>query len=142
MSENKKPFKQFELRWKDRVGLPECPYMTRWVIVLMGYALRLHHWIASDDQRYKHDHGWWMLILVLWGGYTDVTDTGEDVLRAGSIRLRSATHRHTVRVNKGGCWSLLLTGPKLRKWGFYKPGSNKMIRPLRFFDRIGHHPCE
>lgn len=143
MSTNKKPFnKYFEVRWHDRVGLPQCPYLTRWVLLLFGYAIRLHHWLASDDQRNRHDHAWWMLIIILKGGYTDISEAGEDHLRFGSIRFRKATHRHTVRLDPGGCWSLLITGRVSRKHGFYKPGSNKMIRFLRYFDRVGHHPCD
>lgn len=133
-----RPFREFEIRWREAVGLPECPYLYRWTLTLFGRTLRLHHWVASDDQRYQHDHGWWMLVLVLRGGYTD-RSTSDDRLGPGSIRFRAATHTHTVVVDKGGCWSLLLTGRKTRNWGFYVRG--KMIRPLRYFSRFGHHPC-
>lgn len=134
------PFQQFELRWNEPVGLPECPYLRRWVLTLFGYSLRLHHWTASDDQRHLHDHPWWMLVLILRGGYTDISETQQDVLSAGSIRFRNATHRHTVKVSHG-CWSLLLTGRHSRNWGFYVPGRSALLRPLRYFSRYGHHPC-
>lgn len=134
-------FKTFEIRWKESVGLKECPYMTRWVLTLFGYSLRLHHWINSDDQRYYHDHPYWMLILILNGSYTDISPHKTDTLTRWSVRLRKATHKHKVKVDME-CWSLLITGKVSRKFGFYIPGRTKLMRPLRFFSRYGHNPCE
>lgn len=142
MSNNKIPFTRFQLRWNDAVGRPECPYLRRWTLTIFGYGLRVHRWLASDDPRYLHDHPWWMLILIIKGGYIDISPEGEDRLGRGSIRFRPAEHRHTVRVDKGGCWSLLVTGPKIRNWGFYVPGRETFLRPLRFFSRYGHHQCD
>lgn len=116
--------------------------MKRWVVLVFDYAIRLHHWVNSDDQRHFHDHPWWMLIIVLKGGYTDISRDGEDHLRAGSIRLRKAEHQHTVKIDEGGSWSLLITGPKVRNWGFWVPDRDKILRPLRYFSRYGHHQCD
>lgn len=134
-------FKKFQLRWAEWIGSADCLYMQRWVLVLFGYAIRLHHWVASDDPRHLHDHPWWMLIIVLKGGYTDISETKRDELKAGSVRFRPATHKHTVAVN-GSCWSLLFTGPKVRNWGFWVPGRNTLLRPRRYFKRFGHHQCD
>ena len=87
-----------------------------------------------------HDHPWWFLTLILWGGYVDVSLGGEDRVGAGSIRLRPSWWRHTVRVNKGGAWSLLLTGPERRQWGFWVNG--KFRKRNKYFFEHGHHPCE
>lgn len=141
MSKNKEPFKAFGLRWADAIGLDECPYVYRWVLTLFGYALRLHHWVASDDQRHMHDHAWWMLIIVLRGGYTDISEDGRDVLKAGSIRFRRASHKHTVLVDDGGCWSLLITGRPVHSWGFFVAGKKTRLRSIKYFARFGHHPC-
>lgn len=148
MSENKKRFENFEIRWKDRVGRPECPYLTRWIFTAFGYSIRLHHWTGSDDQRVidgqniLHDHPWWMLIFVLKGRYWDVTSDSQELVRPLSFYFRPAEHRHTVRLVGKECWTLLLTGKKIRNWGFYVPGREKLLRPLRFFSRYGHHQCE
>lgn len=137
-----KPFKRFQVRWGEWIGGDGCFYVQRWVVVVFGFAIRLHHWIASDDQRHFHDHPWWFITLVLKGGYIDISPDGQDRLTAGSIRYRPAEHRHTVLVDKGGCWSLLLTGPQVRHWGFYVPGRDRLLRPLRYFSRFGHHQCD
>jgi len=127
-----------QIRLKEPLGLPECPYLFRWYIILFDYSIRIHHWIASDDLRYKHDHPWWMLIFILKGGYID----NGDKLSVGSIRFRKASYKHSVKVNPGGCWSLLITGKSLNKWGFWVGDRQKRMRPLRYFSRYGHPPCE
>lgn len=143
-------FKLFEFRWAEKVD-PErgCFYLTRWVLTLFGYSIRLHHWINDDDQRYYHDHPWWMLIFILKGGYTDYSPLENNIpgqnfdhLHFGSFRFRKADHKHTVVVDKGGCWSLLLTGPVSRNFGFWIPGRDKPMRFLRYFSRYGHHQCD
>lgn len=62
-----------------------------------------------------------------------------DNVEAGDIRFRRSNHRHYVDAPKEGCWSLLICGPAIRKWGFWV--NNKFYRPLRFFSRHGHPPC-
>lgn len=136
----KRPVRKLGLTWGQRLGRPECPYMQRWVINFGVCSVRFHRWFYSDDPRHLHDHPWWYLTLVLRGGYVDVSPSGEDVLLPGSVRWRPAEHRHTVRVNPGGCWTLMLTGPEVRKWGFWVKGKFKKVR--RYFFDHGHHECE
>lgn len=126
--------------WNQPLGLLECPYMKRWVLNLYLFSIRLHHWYASDDSRYWHDHSWDFITIVLKGSYIDVSPKGEDKLTAGSIRYRPASHKHTVVVPPGGCWTLLLTGPEIAKWGFWVNGRFK--RSEKYFAKFGHHPCE
>ena len=138
-----RPFKKFfDIRIREQLGLPECPYVFRSSITLFGYSIRLHQWIGSDDQRAYHDHPFDFITFVLRGGYTDIHPEGVDKLSRGSMRLRKAEYRHKVKVNKGGCTTLLLTGRPRRKFGFYVKGREKLLRPLRYFSRYGHHPCE
>jgi hypothetical protein len=130
----------FQLRWNEPLGKPECPYAYRWVLNFGLFALRVHHFVRSDDKRHFHDHGWWFLTFVLKGSYVDVSPDGRDQLRAGSIRFRKATHKHYVEVPKGGVWTFLITGSNSRKWGFWI--GDKFKRPLKYFDKYGHPPCD
>lgn len=132
-------FKYFQVRFNEPLGMAECPYAYRWVINFGLFSIRLHHFLRSDDKRYFHDHAWWFITLVLKGSYTDVSPDGEDVLTAGSIRYRKAEHPHYVKVADGGCWTILITGPMSRKWGFWVNGRFK--RPLKYFHKFGHPPC-
>lgn len=126
--------------WGQQLGLPECPYLTRWVFQTRWFAIRLHHWHASDDQRHYHDHAWWFLIFMLKGRYIDRSPAGEDELRTGSVRFRPAAHRHTVEVDPGGAWTLLLSGPESRVWGFWV--GDRFRHRNKYFYEYGHHPCD
>lgn len=130
--------------WHEPLGRPECPFAYRWHAKLGAFSLRLHHWIGSDDPRYHHDHGWWFITFVLKGGYDDVTPSGEghkrESLRVPAIRFRPSTHIHTVESHEGGAWTLLLTGPHVREWGYHV--GKKFVRASRYFRRHGVHPCD
>jgi hypothetical protein len=133
--------------WRQQLGREECPYAERWVLDFGKFTLRLHHFFRSDDARAFHDHSWWFLTLVLKGGYTDVSPEGNDHLRPGSIRFRKAHHRHTVRTDPGGVWTLVVTGPKVRRWGFWVTrkdgsGTERLIKSNKYFATYGHHPCD
>ena len=174
--------KHVDVRWGERLGREECPYLRRWALLLGVCSLRVHHFLSSDDDRHFHDHPWWFVTLVLRGGYTDVspcpvceglgfdkeqrnklltqfdksgvlvnetitwcqtcdgTGDKEDHLGPGSIRYRPALHRHTVRTDPGGVWTLIITGPALRQWGFWVNG--RFRKANRYFFDHGHHPCD
>lgn len=129
-----------KVSWNEPIGLDECPYMRRWVFDFGAFAIRLHRWQASDDARAWHDHAWWFFTCVLWGSYTDVSWEGDDTLTAGSIRFRGAHHQHTVQILKPGTWTLLVTGPVKRRWGFWV--KDKLWKRDRYFANNGHHPCD
>lgn len=158
------------LTWKQQLGRPECPYMERWVLNLGLFSIRLHHWFSSDDKRAPHDHPWWFITLVLKGSYTDQEYVGDiivdpkrdetgrllgsaapiprwrdDVLHRGSIRFRSAYHRHIVDVKPPGCWTLMLTGRDWREWGFWTRRKDNDVMRFRkrtkYFAEHGHHQC-
>lgn len=127
------------VRWRERLGLDECPYLVRWRLEVPFGSVRVHHWFAPDDDRAFHDHPWWFLTIVVHGGYTDRSPDGEDHLHAGSVRFRPALHRHTVVPDPGGAWTVIVTGPSLRAWGFWLGG--KFYKANKWFLQFGHHPC-
>lgn len=124
---------------REALGLPECPYVIRWRLEVPFGSLRVHHWLAPDDDRAFHDHPWWFATIVIRGGYTDRNPDGHDHLHAGSARFRPALHRHTVVPDAGGAWTILLTGPPVRAWGFWKDG--RFRKANKWFAAYGHHPC-
>lgn len=134
------PYIGKHIRWGEKIGLDGCPYLKRWVVEFGHFSIRIHHFLASDDDRAFHDHPWWFLTLVLRGSYTDWNPAGFDVLRAGSIRYRPAYHRHTVLTE--GVWTLVVTGPRMRQWGFWDRMSGRFVKANKWFFTRGHHPCE
>ena len=127
------------LKLNEKLGLPECPYLIRWRLELPFGSIRVHHWLSSDDDRAFHDHPWWFWTIVLKGSYTDKSPDGTDHLRFLSHRYRPALHRHTV-IPDPEAWTLLVTGPPVRSWGFWLNG--KFRKANKWFLTFGHHPCE
>lgn len=93
----------------------------------------VHKIIRSDDDRALHDHPWLNVSVILAGGYTEVVPWSQaqgpldDHLarvhrvrrRPGSVVVRRSGHRHRLEVGERPCWTLFITGPKVREWGFY-----------------------
>jgi hypothetical protein len=139
--------------WGQELGDPECPYLKRWVLNAGIFAIRLHHWMGSDDPRTLHDHAWGFWTFVLKGGYTDISepfpadpsDPDRQAHRVHqhlgrfSLKYRPAHHKHTVQTDPGGAWTLLLNGRHIRTWGFYPDG--KFMKVREYFRKFGHHPC-
>ena len=71
-SSNTQRFKWFQVRWAERLGIVEAPYLIRWTFIFFGYSIRIHHWIKSDDNRFFHDHSADLLSIVLKGKYYNV----------------------------------------------------------------------
>ena len=72
-SSDTRPFgKWFQIRWAEKLGNQECPYLIRWTFILFGRSIRIHHWLRSDDRRYFHDHSADLLSIVLKGFYCNV----------------------------------------------------------------------
>ena len=126
-----------KFKFREKLGRPENPYLTRWVFDFWLFSVRLHKWTDSDDTRNPHCHEWDFITLVLWGSYIDVSESGYDYLKAGSIRFRHAEHRHYVVLNSKTCWSLLITGRTRRVWGFWVKG--KFRKRNKYFHEWGHH---
>lgn len=89
--------------------------------------LYLHQFRRSDDDRALHDHPWlFNASLIVRGAYTEHTiDAGgvhrRVVLSAGDWRFRWGAAPHRVELHDGPCWTLFLTSPVVREWGFHCP---------------------
>lgn len=110
------------------IGGTDNPYILRWWVIPRNrfFNVYLHKIMRSDDERALHDHPWWNLSIVLRGGYEEIMPRATKWRGPGSVVLRRATaaHRLVIPIRNGGirfCWSLFITGPKIRDWGFHCP---------------------
>lgn len=105
------------------IGNPAEPYLLRWWLVPRNRWLNvyLHHFQRSDDPRAMHDHPWVNLSLVLRGEYLERMPGRDVVRRAGEMVGRRATAAHRIELTSAPAWSLFLTGPITRRWGFHCP---------------------
>ena len=135
------PGTKFAFKWRENLGLTECAYVIRWRFETPWWSVRVHHWLGPDDDRAFHDHPWNFTTFVIKGGYVDRYPGGAEMITAPAIRRRAATHRHTVIPYPEGAWTVVVTGPRLRSWGFWDKGV-KFVKANKWFASRGHHPCD
>lgn len=106
------------------IGPHEAPYLRRWWVIPRNrfFNIYLHQILKSDDDRALHDHPWINCSVLLHGSYMEVTPKGCFVRSAPAVVFRRAiaSHRLVVRDNKP-VWTLFITGPVIRDWGFHCP---------------------
>lgn len=107
-------------------------YMERyWLIPYNRFfvAARIHHILASDDDRAFHDHPWAYVTIILRGGYYEITPTWDKSgvytgakrvwYGTGSVLFRRAASWHRLEVLQGEkTVTLFITFKKTRAWGF------------------------
>lgn len=126
------------------IGGEADPYLRRWWLIPRNRFLNicLHQILRSDDDRALHDHPFSNVSILLRGSYIEHTIAAggverQRVLSAPALRVRpfgSFAHRlelpehFAVEVGSRSaravgepveCWSLFITGPRYRQWGFH-----------------------
>lgn len=106
-------------------------YLKRWILFRCPLFQVMVHKFHRGDERVPHDHPWPFVSLVLWGKYYERLGEHCDyewlTRRAGTLAFRRATDRHYVDLPAGRhCWTLVITGRRQRKWGFW-PSDNHFI---------------
>lgn len=124
-------------------------YMERWWLVkpdgvkpeweqmrggrFKDWGVRVHRILRSDLDRELHDHPWPNVSIVLRGGYAEIlpTDPGQAAKwdnahfiskwrSPGSVVRRKSGDRHRIYIPEGQeAWTIFITGPWERDWGFY-----------------------
>ncbi|WP_236643654.1 hypothetical protein [Flavisphingopyxis soli] len=103
-------------------------YLRRWWVIPRNRLFNIYHHdvLHSDEDRALHDHPWWNVSIVLAGGYF------EHVIEAGGInrkvwrgpgsivfRRAKAAHRLELPFEGARAFTLFITGPRIRQWGFH-----------------------
>jgi hypothetical protein len=115
------------------IGGADDPYLLRWYLIQQNrlFNIYLHEVRRSDDDRALHDHPWPNVSFLLRGAYVEhrIRAGGIEARRtftAGALKFRLpwAAHRVELLEDARGarwCWSLFITGPWCRSWGFHCP---------------------
>ncbi|MDF3821966.1 hypothetical protein P3G55_18825 [Leptospira sp. 96542] len=107
------------------IGGRDNPYLLRWWVIPRNpiFNVYLHCFKRSDDDRALHDHPW--LFNASWllsGGYLEHLFSGVFLRREGAFKFRWGGAPHRVELMSGQpVWTLFITGPRVRRWGFYCP---------------------
>ncbi len=128
MLEPSLPFFEKVVTWRgrrfgithDMVMENDQPYLERWIL-WFGFTVRLHCFLKGDDDRAYHDHPWWFVTFPLRDYLEATPDSAERRVRRWRPHFRRAKHRHIVRLaDARPVWTLILTGPKCKEWGFWE----------------------
>lgn len=111
------------------IGRTDEPYLLRWYVIPKNtrFNIYFHHFLRSDDDRALHDHPWWSISILLEGDYTEHMPTQVCFREEGHMGWRPATASHRIALETDlfgtelPVWTLFLTGPKVRDWGFHCP---------------------
>lgn len=110
------------------IGPPNAPYLRRWWVIPRNrfFNIYLHNILRSDDDRALHDHPWYNCSILLRGSYDEVTPAGTTrriAWRLSGIVFRCATAAHRLVIPENGrqVWTIFITGPVIRVWGFHCP---------------------
>jgi hypothetical protein len=122
------------------IGGPVAPYLRRhWLIPRNPlFNIYVHEFLRSDDDRALHDHPWlFNCSILLEGQYLEWVPTAGAKpsyqcpvffpRRQGDVKFRWGRAAHRIQLFKAPphgekpCWTVFITGPRVRKWGFYCP---------------------
>jgi len=97
-------------------------YLHRWYIIQRNkyFNVYLHKFVGNDDSRGYHDHPWYSVSLLLKGRL--IEHRRQNIARSIPWLIpvfRSAKFAHRLQIYKGPVWTLFITGPNYRTWGFY-----------------------
>ena len=127
-----------------KIGSPRNPdYLDRWYIIPRNkwFNVYLHRFRDSDDDRALHDHPWWSISFMLKGKLSEVVETRRFHVGIPSYMIsgryvrkihrywpyfRPADHMHRMILpdDTKESWTLFITGPRTRMWGFRWPGQD------------------
>ena len=110
------------------IGGKENPYLLRWWIIPRNrfFTIYLHQVLRDDDDRALHDHPYVSCSIILKGGYIEHMPYDIHTRKQGQIIFRRAKRAHRIQLLRTGgsvlpAWSLFITGPRIREWGFHCP---------------------
>ena len=102
-------------------------YLRRWWLIPRNkyFNIYLHCFEGSDDDRALHDHPWWSLSFKLWGSLREhlVGCKQRDIISLLPY-VRTPKTLHRMELRSKNAWTLFITGPRLRDWGFKTEGSS------------------
>lgn len=98
-------------------------YLRRWWLIPRNrWANAYLHRFDDSDGPDPHDHPWWNVSIILRGRYREHYHDGTyRDRRAGCIVVRHPNVLHRLQVINGPVWTLFITGPRRRVWGFMTP---------------------
>ena len=98
-------------------------YLYRWHVIPRNrfFNVYIHKFVGSDDPRTLHDHPWYSVSLLLKGEFVEHSFKGVRHIPRFIPVFRTAKFAHRLELVQGPAWTLFVTGPRIRQWGFFCP---------------------
>lgn len=114
-------------------------YMDRWWVIPRNrfFNIYLHKIMRDDDDRALHDHPWWSCSFLLKGELKEIHFNGVRLVPRFLPVVRAAKFAHRLEVVKGPVWTIFITGPVTRGWGFHCPQGWKYWKDYTTPDGVG-----
>ena len=97
------------------------PYLIRYTLIeCRWFSIKVHHILRSDEDRCEHDHPWPFVSLILTGGYWEWVNGERTWCKPGRLLRRPVHWRHRLEL-PSPVWTIVVTGRKMRAWGFWTP---------------------
>lgn len=104
------------------IGDDPEPYLLRWFLIPHNPIVNIYwHRFCRSDPSVPHDHPWHFASLVVRGSYREIGERHTLVRRPGSLAFRRASARHRVELLGTPVTTIIITGPRCRRWGFWCP---------------------
>ncbi len=146
------------------IGGRDAPYLRRWHVIPRNrfFNIYFHHFLRSDDDRALHDHPWINISWLLSGSYDEWAPAkGHDghtrtTRNEGALVFRRPTSLHRIQLRARSVfkkeqgsrlpvhylveepvWTLFITGPVVREWGFACPQGWRHWKDFTSFEGTG-----
>lgn len=98
-------------------------YLSRWWFIPRNkfFNIYIHKFGRSDDDRALHDHPWFSVSFLLKGEMIEHHLNGKRHIPWLRPVFRTAKFAHRLELVKGPVWTIFITGPRIRSWGFHCP---------------------
>lgn len=95
-------------------------YLDRWFVIPRNkiFNIYLHKFNSSDDDRALHDHPWFSVSFLVKGEMIEHLLSQKRHVPHFIPVIRSAKLAHRLELIKGPAWTIFITGPAIRDWGF------------------------
>ena len=102
-------------------------FLGRKTLKFWGRAVRLHYFVAGDQDEFPHDHPFHFTAITLFGGATETFYTKDGIerrtrkVRRFIPRFYRSTKVHRILSVPGMMLTLVFQGKRHRKFGFVSP---------------------
>ena len=119
-------------------------YLTRYYVIKKPFSwfpgIYIHYFHSGDNDLELHDHPWSRSFsIILKGSYREEyrinNSVSSRILSPGNINFVSGSKFHRVDLLDKQVWTLFISGPRVKDWGFWDRYTGKYTPHKEFFKK-------